>query len=133
MDAYQDDFQRCIIGCASSGKSPWYGVYFVLDHKLEKALLWVDVTLKDDRRELVARVAPAVRAALEPLSKYLREGETNIYANTPVRALNSGNTTFGFVRVLDEELDGRPEKVLEWFVTTLAGARELALLADSAK
>ncbi|MCC7519611.1 MAG: PD-(D/E)XK nuclease family protein [Verrucomicrobiae bacterium] len=124
----QEAFHRSWVGYRSVGGAPWFWMGFVFDHKRKETVLWVDMTIEKDRRNLKAELPKEVRAAFKLLPQYLRTGEPSIYVNTG--ALNEGkNTTFGFVQPMPNPETPDPEEVARWFEETLKGAHEIASLA----
>lgn len=114
--------ERSSFGYYSSG-SPMFWVGFVFER--EEVLLWVELYLEGDCHGLKNEIIGNLKLDFDLLPRYLRQDEKDYYVNSSSN-LNSEKKVFGFVHLLDSELNGNPDSILSWFQNTIKEAKKMA-------
>jgi hypothetical protein len=90
-------------------------------------LLWVDITVPGDKRQLRSRLSASAALGLKEAIKYLKAEDGSDFAN--FGNLVNGNARFVFAKAVDRSLNGNPDAVFKWLLNTSQEA--LSLLRES--
>ena len=89
-----------------------------------EAVLWLELTVAGAHADAAAKMPADLQKLHTTATNYLTKAIDQC-ANLGMSA-DDGNTYFEFAQPLIPELNGKPEKILAWFKSTILAAHEFA-------